>query len=164
MKIVGILAAIAMVAVAWGMTSSVSAGHEDHPMYQPLAHDVADIPPIEMTGQAAVSVWIECTILEPGPIVVPASCEGRDLPYMEMYGYSFVPAPEVLKEDRDGYNDWSRETSNSRALRAFWIVGKPIYRHNTQMSILIGASSGGYRYQWLEYETSMYEYLTGETE
>lgn len=161
MNIVSILAVVVAVIAAWVMTSEISAQHEDHPMYQPLAHDVADIPPIEMTGQAAVAVWMECTILEPGWKVTPGSCEGQDLPYMEMHGYSFTAVPGILTEERNGYNDWSTETSNSRVLRAFWIVDKPIYEHNTSMSMLIHASSGGYQYQWLDYETGLDEYLIG---
>ena len=161
MKFLSILTAIAMIIVAWIMTSEVSALYEDHPMYQPLAHDVADIPPIEMTGQAAVAVWMKCAAVTTGWTAIPYPCEGRDLPYTRMYGYDITPAPEALTEDRDGYNDWSLDITNSRALRAFWIVDKPIYERNTTMSMLMH-STGAYQYQWLDRETSLHVYMTGE--
>ena len=158
MKALSIFVALVAIALVSLMTASVSALYEDSPMYQPLAHDVADIPPFEMTGTAAIAVWMECTVVEKGFQITPASCEGRDLPYMEMYGYDFIPAPEVMREDRHGYSDWSLEKTNSRALRAFWIVDKPIYQHNTRMSMLISLG-GTYKYQWLDYETHVDEYL-----
>ena len=124
MKFASILIAVVAIAIASVITSDINALYEDHPMHQPLAHDVADIPPIEMTGQAAVAVWMECTAVTTGWTATPYPCEGRDLPYTGMYGYDLVPAPAVLTEDRDGYNDWSLDTTNSRALRAFLDSGQ----------------------------------------
>ena len=121
----------------------------EHPhLVEPLPHDVADIPPVEMTGKAAVAVWLDCH---------PLSCEGMELPGSGLFpSYEYMPAPEALTAERGCYH-WSSTEANACALRAFISIAAPVYRF-TDMEITI-FPGGGYSYLWLNEEMCIAEYF-----
>lgn len=121
----------------------------EHPhLIEPLPHDAADIPPVEMTGRAAVTVWLDCH---------PPSCDGLELQKSEMFtGYEYIPAPAALNAEGQCFN-WSWTEPNPCALRAFIYIEAPVYLY-TDMEITM-VRSGGVSYLWLNDEMHIDEYF-----
>ena len=145
-----LIIAIAIVVIGLSITCMPgSADAWEHPhLTEPLPHDAADIPPVEMTGRAAVAVWLDCH---------SPSCEGMELRQSELFaGYEYVPAPAAITTDR-GCFTWSRSETNPCALRAFIYIEAPVYLY-TDMDITM-VRTGGVSYLWLNDELHIDEYF-----
>ena len=144
--------AIAIATVIIGLSLSFlpeSAGAWEHPhLVEPLPHDVADIPPMEMTGSAAVAIRLDCH---------PVSCEGLELPDSGLFpDYEYIPAPTALTGEHECYR-WSLTEAGGCALRAFIVIHAPVYLFS-DMEIAIHRG-GGFTYLWLNEEMHIDEYF-----
>lgn len=91
--------------------------HSDsEPRPEPLPHDAADIPPVEMTGRAAIAVWVQCH---------PDLCASQRALVESWVGKeNIIPAPRALTPG-SWYPHWSLSEMDGRALRAFIPVTDP---------------------------------------